>query len=94
MNNTEFESSIGIKNRGKRGLAALGVLGGLGMLGIAVHEMDEREAREPADAIGSVELAGETYFLLKEELPFGALAAVGAVAVIASLESLRKPDEE
>lgn len=78
-----------------RRLAALsGLLGGSLLMGAAAFGFISNEAESPQDALGSINIGDRVYYVETEELPFAIMGGIGLIAVGASVDALRRKDEE
>lgn len=78
-----------------RRLAALsGLFGGTLLVGAAAFGFMSNEAETPQEALGSISFSDRVYYVETEEIPFAIIGGIGLIAVAASIESLRRNDEE
>lgn len=71
-----------------------GLAGGALLIGAAAFGFMSNEAETPQEALGSINISDRVYFVETEELPFAVIGGIGLVAVGASIETLRRKDEE
>lgn len=83
-----------VRNNDKRTAALSALFGGTLLVGAAAFGFMSNEAETPQEALGSINMGEHTYFVETEEIPFAIIGGVGLIAVAASIETLRRKDEE